>query len=1441
MALSAILLERTDNTFVISAFDTDGIVVSALDDTFYPIMWQPYVRSSQLWTKYTNLPNYDILDSSTGSAIDTGVPYGSAIYATSGSYISGVVFVDSQPFTVFVSAVSTDGFGGVDSIAEQITASVDFIPWRIAILSEEPTLTSASLCAFFVDGNDTYYSLYSSMCADWDVSPTTNLTALSVGGDEYPFITASVTDISGLTIFSDSTATDFTYNLTFIPLCADAWRSNASYTFGVNPRIEYSLTQNQVCALSQAFLQKAGQKELSDDFDVVWVLDTIEGLSSTVMTASGPSALDFQIGPAPAGELATLTLRATSYDQVYTIGISGGEASGGIFYGTKFIPYLDFEFDSTPFIQAFPIIEGNQIKDYRLNFQFLSSNGIAHNINPDYPIVWDDEGNSQVDGFQQSLTGQGYDFLSDGGSLNLYRTFNPLFLGISSTVWDQVGSPGVETFNITVTATSGYTIPDDTLSIATTSITAMNFIPDAVFDPIFSLNNELTSTNEIYRKVSNPYTLTIRDSSIVPSGLSLDNFTFEFSTGDSILTASEFLLVSSLAIDSEQTLEISLTGEIAKSDWPASSRKTTTSKFINFVSFFPVASSFVIYPARKWDIGTSQFVDVSSSPFTESEGVCAYGYCHTEKFYLSSAFWPASASYFWGIEGITPNPLGDSSREISKDIPSTASTRTHSVSLFISTSSLPETMERFHRSDSDGSIVSYPNFSDTSESTGLDIDTTFRNFINRPTFSNFGSADIDLRYNPVGVTAVPLILSGIISVPSDLPLKQGNTNSLTWNISTANWNYVYSDTSSSYTVNFTVVDVPTADNAIPLFEPTLVYVSLELNNVLVTRDNIYNDWCTTSVGYSSVTEVVTAYPTNPIIYTNNRFVLTGTEVIYQNLVPYFNDLSGFKWEDSEHDDFYFTTTNSNYITSYSETGRKSVTLTTDYSGLFTDTKTFSNITRVLGYFELFDEDVDRVIGVTTLSLPNSRQICRTPSNEFTTADNVNRSFEKMNENLNYLSLQSKVYASPPSQYFGWYGALENWRGDLENRWRVNIDNLDVNYLTPSAADVGLISNGRDISVRKVTGQGDNITLISNTTSVIMLSSDFFGTEIGRITQKGIGDEFASIEAIDTDLNFATQQRVYVLDSLKNRVLVYEYNFTSSEFKLLYSWGGIGGPGARNKFNKPNDLLVDSNNVLWVTDRDNKVVKKFSRTGSWISTYGSDFFTDQNKPRSTAIGDDGSVHILADRSIVKINPSTLEETEYAKNILAGLNPKTITTSKDGGYFYILANDRVLKITQKGIVAGIFGDEFGITTYRNLYHDDNRNLYLIFDKGIVKYVDKLEPLELTLDTMGKTWPLSAIFVDPEEYIQDWVVNKGIARFYDNLEVFRRSIIGKYTTTLQNGILVPVIRSFTPTEYTELPYRKSDIYIGLNEIVSTDVFNRCIDKLYSCIEVLKNLIEE
>jgi hypothetical protein len=180
-----------------------------------------------------------------------------------------------------------------------------------------------------------------------------------------------------------------------------------------------------------------------------------------------------------------------------------------------------------------------------------------------------------------------------------------------------------------------------------------------------------------------------------------------------------------------------------------------------------------------------------------------------------------------------------------------------------------------------------------------------------------------------------------------------------------------------------------------------------------------------------------------------------------------------------------------------------------------------------------------------------------------------------------------------------------------------------------------------------------------------------------------------------------------------------------------------------------------------------------------------------------------------------------------------DPKKIISSYDGGFLYVCLSDRISKVTEDGVNAGAFAINTN-NSYTNIHMDESRNLYITTSNTILKYNDRISIIDLKSQFDQYLWDMNDIYIKAEEYVQDWVYNRSISRMWDNIELFRRGIKGKISITqdITTGIQTLVLKGFTPTEYTTINnvINKEDIYIGVNEFVTADVINRCLEKLYN-----------
>lgn len=1418
--LSAIPIAQSDLTFQVSAVEAStGTMRSLVAAGYsYPLKWTAIVGDLSAYdinTTYMETVSGYILQ---GTMAGTQFSYDLNYNLTTGiDYISGWTTDDKTNISFALSAGSN---------FTSVSADVfDFYPYSPTVVTETISNTEISAVAHLGDINDNYQDFIPTELIGWFTDSTTEISAVNNNDSStYYWNTLSAANlVSSINISTD----DGSYSSFVITLCSEQlYRTPDSFVFNANPNMQYLFDPDQttnITVVASAYYQRNEKERLDDATVLMWYIDPVPTLvncpTGVVLVGS-----DGWTNPGPATDLEWIQFTASDYSQTFTIKVSSIATDIGGWAGDQFIPYLALSGGASFYITVSAISPYGSSNQYLVH-AYAQQSGIIHNIDPSYGIAWD---------YHNSLSGVNA-YLTDGSVLPFYkdqqrfqsnRFANPIIIEVTFPTWDQISQLQSYTYNFSVSAneSAGNGVNPSTSSMVDNfRITGFDYIPDSVFVPDFSINNETSTAYDLYRLSASSFVCTISNQSTIPAGTILNSqFLIGINDDISFIEDATFTSVAStFNTIYTATTSVGMTATLQMSNWPSPITKIAPLKDIHFVTGFPQASSFMIWPDRYWDNSTPDFVQIND-PITESPGVCAYGFCHTETFHFSATEITTYSGevYYWSIEAYNPQPLNSTSAYVTADIPTNSSTITLPVSLAIYTDELPIGMPTTYYDDVSGSYLFYPNFAQTVSGDRL------RGPIYRPSISDTVNARI--------IWTNDLDLSGhSLPLPTDTPLSIGTVNLYTWTISTSAWSYSVSDVIPTYTVNLTVVPIPSAINTISYLHPETIRIQLDISTSFTSKVSTVNDWCNETMVYATSAILLTAYPIRPIVYTSNRYSLTGDDVQYQCVVTDSPQLSGFVWNDSVF------TTGSSFITSYNNAQRGSLSIKSVLVDGNTDELLNENLNYIINSFTPYNSAYARVYGATELVLPQSLYYCQIPPNEWTTYSNINRSFDKLKEDLDYISENCKMYNQPPTEYFGWLGSI-NEPGDIPRfHWHVNISQLDTYYAAANNAISDIFTDLKDVAATNVSGIGD-ILVVSNGTSVSILSSDFGSSIIDSISYKGIGDDFINIVAVDVDKKFDIDPRIYTLDSIKNRIIVFEYNFDTFDWNILYDWGGLGGINARTKFRTPTDLLVDADNNVWVVDSGNLGIKKFVKNGNWLQTITSPHWTTSNAPLSIAIADNGDLHVLSTSNILKFSADGSFIGYYTIPELNGKVVKSITTSKDGGFFYIVCTDRIIKITQTGLYVGTFANDLGIVGMTNCFHDDHRNLLIASPKALLKYVDRLELLNTRLDTDSLMWPMSAIHIDPDEYVQDWVINKGFARFWDNIELMRRSIYGKFGyKTLTTGEKIPVIISFSPDEYVSLPYSKGEIYLGVNELNVCDVYNRCIGKLYECIETLLELI--
>lgn len=188
-----------------------------------------------------------------------------------------------------------------------------------------------------------------------------------------------------------------------------------------------------------------------------------------------------------------------------------------------------------------------------------------------------------------------------------------------------------------------------------------------------------------------------------------------------------------------------------------------------------------------------------------------------------------------------------------------------------------------------------------------------------------------------------------------------------------------------------------------------------------------------------------------------------------------------------------------------------------------------------------------------------------------------------------------------------------------------------------------ISDMGNLRVREVDATTSNIKTIAGT---------------GKPGSSGLNGPATSAQMGPMGIALDMSGNLYIADGPNNRVL--KVAAASGTVSMVAGTGapgfsGDGGPATQAKLNRPTDVVIDSNGVLYVADYNNQVVRKVSAAGMITTIAGSGklAFDRDNAPAlsagldpfALALGSNGSLYI-ADftndriRKLTPVNPQAM---------------------------------------------------------------------------------------------------------------------------------------------------------------------------------------------------------
>lgn len=253
---------------------------------------------------------------------------------------------------------------------------------------------------------------------------------------------------------------------------------------------------------------------------------------------------------------------------------------------------------------------------------------------------------------------------------------------------------------------------------------------------------------------------------------------------------------------------------------------------------------------------------------------------------------------------------------------------------------------------------------------------------------------------------------------------------ITWNLSSSTgWPSIPLTTSlTKYPFNLRAQEFGTLRLTTSVYNPTDVSVTAQQSITChITASNVptNNQWIprTTTITAISTSKVLTSPEVR--LYTSNKYVLTGTEVKFENLITQRSSISALyiDFDDGISKTFFGSDINSQFFTisGYNSLGYKTITVTvnTGYSEVPSITTTLKNAIFVTDQYDVV-EPTEYQTDKEPISLPwPNRPVIG--SNDWVNDDNINSCLQKFYDNLNYLKTRGRVYKSTYDEFYGYLG------------------------------------------------------------------------------------------------------------------------------------------------------------------------------------------------------------------------------------------------------------------------------------------------------------------------------------------------------------------------------------------------------------------------------------
>lgn len=249
--------------------------------------------------------------------------------------------------------------------------------------------------------------------------------------------------------------------------------------------------------------------------------------------------------------------------------------------------------------------------------------------------------------------------------------------------------------------------------------------------------------------------------------------------------------------------------------------------------------------------------------------------------------------------------------------------------------------------------------------------------------------------------------------------------SINWTLSTLKWPFyntavIHPSVSEDFFYNLRINNEGEEYSTVSYWDNTDLTLNSYLSVTYIDTSVIPFKYTTYPIGEGL--NFVTWAPPDIKIYTPNKYVLTGVNVNFENLISKTHLITGLGIGFDDGLTLFLTgdSVNDNFSISYDILGSKTISVSA-HTGRwpYPIVTVFPNIIKVLSEYEVVEPLEYRSIS-TPIQLPWTKQPT-VGSNDWIVSDNINICFDQFHENLKYLDTLGKLYRNSYKEYCGYLG------------------------------------------------------------------------------------------------------------------------------------------------------------------------------------------------------------------------------------------------------------------------------------------------------------------------------------------------------------------------------------------------------------------------------------